>query len=713
MYLKDRCAVSNVVRASFTRQPVEIWVFPSKMPHQIGNREKGGGVSSPWIIQGFLCREVLMKTNENVMEVLVPTKIDTSTLESPGSVALRSRLAGVLFSPVWFCLLLALCVRVWLVIHTRGFMDGDEALLGVQAQHILQGERPIYYYGQPYMGSLEAYLVAIVFGLAGSALWTLRIVPIVLSLVVVWLTWCLAGALADGAKLSSTTRRWFMMVAALLATLPPLYDVVMELRTWGGHIEIYILMLLLLYAMLRLTQRWDMEASTREIAMRWAVIGFLVGVGIWIYPLISSAILAMLVWIGVFFLCKIVPHLRKDAKDLSHSLSIHMRNLLLALTTVPTCLLGFAPGLYWGAQNQWANVFYLFAPGSDGGTSFLKHHDRLAILGGTVQLYGRCIVPEVIGGSLPSEPITLSSIVSFQLLTVFGMASLIILIVLFVSSFIFSQNTIMISIRSLSAFPLLFASCTVFVFCFSNAVGGSIFQPCTRDGVGRYAAPILLALPFVGATLCTSILLYLQKRKLWRLTREVMSEPMEPVRLVSSRHRSHLSSASLGINVIAVFLIAYLVLVGNTYVKSDSSYVFQSFTCLYAPSDNGPIISYMQHEHIHYVWGTITLGNPIMFETHGDIIVSDPRIFTLGALNRLPQNAIAVKHADRASLLDMVRRTDRYPATLKALDQASVKYRVARFPTEPGNMDVLVITPLNRTLKPSEARSLGSWKLLC
>lgn len=234
MYLKDRCAVSNVVRASFTRQPVEIWVFPSKMPHQIGNREKGGGVSSPWIIQGFLCREVLMKTNENVMEVLVPTKIDTSTLESPGSVALRSRLAGVLFSPVWFCLLLALCVRVWLVIHTRGFMDGDEALLGVQAQHILQGERPIYYYGQPYMGSLEAYLVAIVFGLAGSALWTLRIVPIVLSLVVVWLTWCLAGALADGAKLSSTTRRWFMMVAALLATLPPLYDVVMELRTWGG-----------------------------------------------------------------------------------------------------------------------------------------------------------------------------------------------------------------------------------------------------------------------------------------------------------------------------------------------------------------------------------------------------------------------------------------------------------------------------------------------
>lgn len=121
----------------------------------------------------------------------------------------------------------------------------------------------------------------------------------------------------------------------------------------------------------------------------------------------------------------------------------------------------------------------------------------------------------------------------------------------------------------------------------------------------------------------------------------------------------------------------------------------------------------MEHEHIRYVWGTITLGNPIMFETYGKIAVSDPRIFTLGALNRLPQNAMAVEHADRASLLDMVRRTDRYPDTLKALDEAGIQYHVSRFPTEPGHMDVLVITPLNRTLTPAEARSLGSWRLLC
>jgi len=652
-----------------------------------------------------------MKIDENVMEVLGPADLDAPALEGPRVPALYIRWVGSLRSPVWLCLLLALCVRVWLVIHTRGFMDTDEALLGVQAQHILQGERPIYYYGQPYMGSLEAYLVAMVFALAGSSMWTLRIVPMVLSLVVVWLTWCLAGALADGAKLSSGVKRWFMTVAALLATLPPLYDVVMELRTWGGHIEIYILMLLLLYAVLRLTQRWDAGASGREIAVRWAGIGFIVGLGVWIYPLIASVVLTMLVWIGIHFLKRVIPYLRRRAKSFPPAFHLHIRNLLLTTVALPTSLLGFSPGIYWGAYNQWANVLYLFAPGSDGGASvgFLKHHpNRLTVLGGTVHLYLRCIVPEVIGGSLPSEPVTSSSVISFQLLTAIGIASSVIVVVLLAASFFF-RHTLFTSIQRLSALPLLFACSTIFVFCFSSAVGGSIFQSCTRDGVGRYAAPVLLALPFVGATLCTAVFMYLQKKKTQELAIEIVDGSVPGV---ASQHRS-LVPANLGVNILAVLLVAYLTTIGNTYTRSDANYVFQSFTCIYAPSDNGPIISYMEQEHIHYVWGTITLGNPIMFETHGKIIVSDPRTFTLGALNRLPQNASAVRHADRASLLDMVQRTDRYPKTLQALDQAGVKYRVGRFPTEPGNMDVLVITPLSRTLKPSEARSLGSWKLLC
>ena len=134
-----------------------------------------------------------------------------------------SRLSWLL-SPLWLCLLVAIAARTWLVVHTHGVIDGDEAIVGIQAGHILRGELPIYYYGQAYMGSLQAYLVALIFAVAGSSVWTLRAEPILLSLVLVYLTWRMAAALADYARLGAGARKLFMTIAALFAALPPLYD---------------------------------------------------------------------------------------------------------------------------------------------------------------------------------------------------------------------------------------------------------------------------------------------------------------------------------------------------------------------------------------------------------------------------------------------------------------------------------------------------------
>src|SRR5487761_625400 len=64
----------------------------------------------------------------------------------------QTRWRSLLFSPLWLCLLLALAVRIWLVVRTQGFIEGDEVLTGIQAQQILHGARPVYFYGQPYMG---------------------------------------------------------------------------------------------------------------------------------------------------------------------------------------------------------------------------------------------------------------------------------------------------------------------------------------------------------------------------------------------------------------------------------------------------------------------------------------------------------------------------------------------------------------------------------
>ena len=84
-------------------------------------------------------------------------------------------------------LLLALGLRWLLLLGPHGEMEADEAIVGLMGLHILQGERPAFYYMQPYMGSLEAYLAAGSFALLGSSPLTLKLVPLLASVAFVGL----------------------------------------------------------------------------------------------------------------------------------------------------------------------------------------------------------------------------------------------------------------------------------------------------------------------------------------------------------------------------------------------------------------------------------------------------------------------------------------------------------------------------------------------
>src|SRR6266702_3778699 len=242
---------------------------------------------------------------------------------------------------LWACLLVAAAVRVWLVIHTHGVIDGDEALVGIQAEHILRGELPVYFSGQPY----------------------------------------LASVLAEVAQLPSYARRYFVTTAALLAAVPPLYDGIAEMRTWGGLIETLILMLLLLLSALQLTRRWRAGASKRELALRWAGIGFIAGLGFWIYPLIISAVLAAAAWIVCGIIVEVVRLRRQNAAMLRQAITTMPAGLLPAVTAIPASLLGFAPALYWGATHHWQNVTYILGLG--GGTLL----QRLSTIRKVTRLY--------------------------------------------------------------------------------------------------------------------------------------------------------------------------------------------------------------------------------------------------------------------------------------------------------------------------------------
>src|ERR671938_597376 len=68
--------------------------------------------------------------------------------------------------------------RAAVIASPLGEIDGDEAVVGLMARHIaFLGERPVFYYGQPYLGSLEAFSVAPLFRLFDSSTLLLKLVP--------------------------------------------------------------------------------------------------------------------------------------------------------------------------------------------------------------------------------------------------------------------------------------------------------------------------------------------------------------------------------------------------------------------------------------------------------------------------------------------------------------------------------------------------------
>jgi len=67
-------------------------------------------------------------------------------------------------------------LRILLVASGWPHSNADEGTMGIMAMHIaFKGERPIFFYGQYYMGTLEAYVGAAFFRLFGASVFTLRL----------------------------------------------------------------------------------------------------------------------------------------------------------------------------------------------------------------------------------------------------------------------------------------------------------------------------------------------------------------------------------------------------------------------------------------------------------------------------------------------------------------------------------------------------------
>jgi 4-amino-4-deoxy-L-arabinose transferase-like glycosyltransferase len=219
-----------------------------------------------------------------------------------------------------------LAYRLAVLFSPLGEIDGDEAVVGLMARHIaFLGERPVFYWGQPYLGSLEAFSAAPLFTLFDSSTIALKLVPTIYSLGFLLVTSLLARRLFGTAPALAT--------AAYLA-IPPSMWAVWSTKARGGYAELLFLGACLLMVTLLLSTR-----ASSKLALLW---GLVAGLAFWTHLLAIVFILPALLYLA-----------------LARRTSWHAREVGLALLGA---LLGMFPLLAYNAANGLPTLQALLQP---------------------------------------------------------------------------------------------------------------------------------------------------------------------------------------------------------------------------------------------------------------------------------------------------------------------------------------------------------------
>ncbi len=221
----------------------------------------------------------------------------------------------------------AVLLKFGLVLTARVPLNADEAVVGLMARHILQGERPIFFYGQAYMGSLDAWLIAGAFALFGQQIWVIRLVQGLLYLGTI-LTTAWLGKAIWGAWRVGIGAAWLMAVPSINVTL-------YTTASLGGYGEALLLGNLTLLTALHIGRRLKSH-QTSGIEVFFLLWGFLAGLGIWAFGLALVFSLP-----GFFYLLIEIWRARLSASKTAR----------LALFSLGGGLAGAFPMLIYAAQN--------------------------------------------------------------------------------------------------------------------------------------------------------------------------------------------------------------------------------------------------------------------------------------------------------------------------------------------------------------------------
>lgn len=218
----------------------------------------------------FISREVFILRYNNLMK---------RSAKHPGVFE------GLNNVPVWgWILLIALMGVGWkcLFLITGAFpFNSDEAITGLMARHILLGERPIFFYGQAYMGSLDAFLSAGLFALLGESILPIRIVQTILYTCTIITTAFIGRKLTDDWKVG--------LLGSLFVAIPTVNVTLYTTVSLGGYGEALLFANLAFLIVFYMADCGRLDI-TKDIVL-FGLLAFVTGVGFWAFGISLSGTL--------------------------------------------------------------------------------------------------------------------------------------------------------------------------------------------------------------------------------------------------------------------------------------------------------------------------------------------------------------------------------------------------------------------------------------
>ena len=581
-----------------------------------------------------------------------------------------------------FALALALAIRVWLIAASHGMMDSDEAALGIQAENILHGQFPVYFPGQNYMGSWDAYLLAPLIAIWGPSALAVHIVTLGESLIYL----PLVGMVA--ARLYGERAR---AVALLFTALPPLYITVTELRMLGGYIETLTIGAALLLLTVEIRQRWR---EGRATLWQWALAGGLIGLGLWIDTLAVEYVITCALWLAPSAL-----------QRLRASRGARGEWLAVARAALPAVAAALVAGVICAAPMLLSPQTYAGGnpalPGQTATHALSVPGARIPGLlppPGIWEQRGYLLldfvyhaVPNIIGSSLTYPPLSAWTLPALLIGALAAAIMLVAVVITWRATGWSLQRPLAWWSRTQGAeqwnatLPIVLGAVTLGAY-----LGSKLLSPPNYIGdLSRYILPLTtactLALAYTFAWLSRRPAILLMRGSGWRGQRSIRG-------------------ATVSGALLALLLLAYALPYGlsDPIIALDSPYnQFGVHQQRVIPADAFPaqdtaLLDYLEASHTRAIWANQWVGDVVMYLSNQRIKSADYiSTHDVTGYNRFPDAYRAVASATRPSYIVAWDGAGPTPLAL-ALDQLGVRYQSARFGR------YWVITPLSRNVSPAE-----------